>query len=123
LAAKFNSKKAFALCLFGLPLMSPLLFATDCCRYALQNPFSSFCFAFTGKLSGWQVVTHCQSRAAAAVASSSIFPSLAFFQDPFSDQMNQSNDNQQISKASGGAKHSVGTASKTYANVASTPAK
>jgi hypothetical protein len=25
------------------------------------------------------------------------------FQDPFSDQMNQSNDNQQISKASGGA--------------------
>jgi hypothetical protein len=37
--------------------------------------------------------------------------------------MNQSNDDQQIPKASGGAKHSVGTASKTYANVASTPAK
>jgi hypothetical protein len=37
--------------------------------------------------------------------------------------MNQSNDNQQIFKASGGAKHSVGTASKTYADVASTPAK
>jgi hypothetical protein len=37
--------------------------------------------------------------------------------------MNQSNDDQQISKASGGAKHSVGTASKTYADVASTPAK
>jgi hypothetical protein len=38
--------------------------------------------------------------------------------------MNQSsNDNQQVFKASGGAKHSVGTASKTYADVASTPAK
>jgi hypothetical protein len=34
--------------------------------------------------------------------------------------MNQSNDDQKISKASGGAKHSVGAASKTYA---STPAK
>jgi hypothetical protein len=31
--------------------------------------------------------------------------------------MNQSNDNQQISKASGGAKHSAGTVSKTYANL------
>jgi hypothetical protein len=37
--------------------------------------------------------------------------------------MNQSNDDQQVSKASGGAKHSVGTATKTYADVASTPAK
>jgi hypothetical protein len=37
--------------------------------------------------------------------------------------MNQSNDDPQISKASGGAKHTVGTASKTYADVASTPAK
>jgi hypothetical protein len=37
--------------------------------------------------------------------------------------MNQSNDDQQISKASGGAKHTVGAASKTYANLASTPAK
>jgi hypothetical protein len=37
--------------------------------------------------------------------------------------MNQSNDNQQIPKASGGAKHYVGTASKTYADVGSTPAK
>jgi hypothetical protein len=36
---------------------------------------------------------------------------------------NQSNDDQQIPKASGGAKHSVGTASKTYAHAASTPAK
>jgi hypothetical protein len=34
----------------------------------------------------------------------------------FSDQINQSNDDQQISKSSGGAKHS-------YADVASTPAK
>jgi hypothetical protein len=38
--------------------------------------------------------------------------------------MNQSNVDQQISKASSGAKHSVGTASETYADVASsTPAK
>jgi hypothetical protein len=103
--------------------MSPLLFATDWCRYALQNPFSCFCFVFTGKMSEWQEdVTHRQRRAAAAAAASSTtcFPSLAFFRDPFSDQMNQSNDNQQISKASGGAKHSVGTVSKTYADVAST---
>jgi hypothetical protein len=37
--------------------------------------------------------------------------------------MNQSNDNQQTSKASGAVKHSVGTVSKAYANVASTPAQ
>jgi hypothetical protein len=72
-------------------------------------------------MSEWQVLIHHQSQAAAA--SSTTFPSLASFQDPFSDQMNQSNDNKQISKASGGAKHSVGTVSKTYADVASTPAK
>jgi hypothetical protein len=52
-------------------------------------------------MSEWQVLIHHQSQAAAA--SSTTFPSLASFQDPFSDQMNQSNDNQQISKASGGA--------------------
>jgi hypothetical protein len=102
--------------------MSSLLFATDWCKYALQNPFSCFCFVFTSKMSKWQVVvTRRQSRAAAA--SSITFPSLASFRHPFSDQMNQSNDNQQISKASGGAKGFVGTARKTYADVASTPAK
>jgi hypothetical protein len=37
--------------------------------------------------------------------------------------MNQSNDNQQTSKASGAVKRSVGTVSKAYANVASTPAQ
>jgi hypothetical protein len=93
-------RKPLPLCLFGLLLMSPLLFATDLCRYALQNPFSCFYFVFTGKMSKWQVVTHRQSGAAAAAASSTTFPSFAFFQNPFSDQMNQSNDNQQISKAS-----------------------
>jgi ABC-type transport system involved in Fe-S cluster assembly fused permease/ATPase subunit len=58
-------------------------------------------FVFKGKMSKWQVVTHRQSQAAAAAASSTTFSSLAFSQDPFSDQMNQSNDNQQTSKASG----------------------
>jgi hypothetical protein len=69
------------LCLFGLPLMSPLLFAADWCWYALQNPFSCFCFVFTGKMSEWQVVTSRQSWAAAAAtaASSTTFPSLASF--------------------------------------------
>jgi hypothetical protein len=61
-------------------LMSPLLFATDWCRYALQNPFSCVYFVFTGKMSEWQVVTHHQSQAAAA-SSTTFFPSLAFFQD------------------------------------------
>jgi hypothetical protein len=73
-------RKPLPLCLFGLLLMSPLLFATDWCRYALQNPFSCVYFVFTGKMSEWQVVTHHQSQAAAA-SSTTFFPSLAFFQD------------------------------------------
>jgi hypothetical protein len=40
-----------------------------------------FFFDFTGKMSEWQVVTHRQSQAAAAAASSATFPSLAFFRD------------------------------------------
>jgi hypothetical protein len=72
-------RKPLPLCLFGLLLMSPLLFATEWCRYALQNPFSCVYIVFTGKMSEWKVVTHRQSQAAAA--SSTTFPFLAFFQD------------------------------------------
>jgi len=75
-------------------------------------------FLFTGKKPEWQVVTRRQSLAAAASASL-----LAYFQDPFSNRMNDSIAKKQCSKASGGGKKSGGTVHKTYAIVASTPVK
>jgi hypothetical protein len=67
--AEFNSKKAFAPELILIAVDVTTLICNRLCVY----------FVFTGKMSEWQVVTHPQSQAAAA--SSTTFPSLAFFQD------------------------------------------
>jgi hypothetical protein len=68
MAAEFNSKKAFA------PVLS-IWIAVDVTTL-ICNRLCVY-FVFTGKMSEWQVVTHLQSQAAAA--SSTTFPSLAFF--------------------------------------------
>jgi hypothetical protein len=69
MAAEFNSKKAFAPVLIWIAVDVTTLICNRLC----------VCFVFTGKMSEWQVVTHCQSQA--TTASSTTFPSLAFFQD------------------------------------------
>jgi hypothetical protein len=69
MAAEFNSKKAFAPVLIWIAVDVTTLICNILC----------VCLVFTGKMSEWQVVTHCQSQVTAA--SSTTFPSLAFFQD------------------------------------------
>ena len=87
MAAEIDSKKAFALVLIWIAVDVTTLFCNRLVLICLAKFILMFLFCS-------------ESRAAAAAASSTTFPSVASFQDPFSDQKNQSNDNQQISKAS-----------------------